>query len=467
MKKIITLLAITFCSNLNAQYTKLHDFTSATNGTNPYASLVSDGTFLYGTTFAGGVNGMGTIFKIMPNGTGYAKLLDFAGATNGDSPSGSLIYDGTYLYGTTSVGGTNNFGTLFKIKPNGTGFVKLLDFSGTTNGNQPEGDLYYDGTFLYGMTEAGGISSNCASGCGVIFKIKPDGTGYLKLLDFDRLTNGGLPFGSLISDGTFLYGTTSVGGTNNLGTIFKIMPNGTGYTKLLDFAGAANGSSPYGSLISDGTFLYGMTNSGGTNSMGTVFKIMPNGTGFVKLLDFAGTTNGSTPWGNLYYNGTFLYGMTGNGGANNMGVIFKIKTDGSSYADLLDFAGTTNGNHPSGSLFSDGTFLYGVTYGGGVGNNGTVFKLGGALSEVTEINIANEVVIYPNPASTILNLALRQAQGDKAELTITDLLGNVVKHQTIETEKTTIDLTEFGNGVYFVSVKTNEGIITKKVVVNK
>src|SRR3989304_4196426 len=91
------------------------------------------------------------------------------------------------------------------------------------------------------------------------FKIKPDGTGYAKLLDFADAANGNYPLGSLISDGTFLYGMTGGNGTNDLGTVFKIMPDGTGYAKLLDFADAANGSYPMGSLISDGTFLYGMT----------------------------------------------------------------------------------------------------------------------------------------------------------------------------------------------------------------
>src|SRR5438045_3140386 len=90
---------------------------------------------------------------------------------------------------------------------------------------------------------------------------------YIKLLDFDGATNGKNPnHGSFISDGTFLYGMTTYGGTNDRGTIFKIMPNGTNYFKLLDFAGTSNGSYPYGSLVSDGAFLYGMTQYGGANA---------------------------------------------------------------------------------------------------------------------------------------------------------------------------------------------------------
>src|SRR2546425_1213419 len=127
---------------------------------------------------------------------------------------------------------------------------------------------------MYGMTSAGGIN-----GCGIIFKIKPDGTGYSELLDFSGATNGGNPIGSLISDGTFLYGMTEDGGINDSGTIFKIIPDGTGYTDLLDFAGVANGRKPFGSLVSDGNILYGMTAFGGTNDDGVLFKIKPDGTG--------------------------------------------------------------------------------------------------------------------------------------------------------------------------------------------
>ena len=264
---ILTLCFQLVIFNSAAQYTKLLDFDGAANGRIPGVSLLYDGTFLYGMTGLGGTNNQGTIFKIMPDGTGYVKLLDFDGALKGSFPRGSLISDGTFLYGMTNGGGANNRGTIFKIMPDGNGYVKLLDFAGTANGSSPGGSLISDGTFLYGMTSVGGTSN-----IGIIFKIMPDGTGYAKLLDFAGAANGSEPQGSLVSDGTFLYGMTEIGGTNNLGTIFKIMPDGTGFVKLLDFTGAANGSKPKGSFISDGTFLYGMTSSGGTNGLGTVFK---------------------------------------------------------------------------------------------------------------------------------------------------------------------------------------------------
>jgi uncharacterized repeat protein (TIGR03803 family) len=133
---------------------------------------------------------------------------------------------------------------------------------------------------------------------------------------------------------------TYTGGVNNSGIAFKIKPDGTGYTKLIDFNGA-NGSSPQGSFVSDGVFLYGMTQRGGTgacmNGCGVIFKIKPDGTGYSELLDFAGGVDGRNPAGSLFYDGIYLYGMTGVGGANNKGTIFKIKPNGTGYVKLLDF----------------------------------------------------------------------------------------------------------------------------------
>lgn len=373
MKKTFLLFSFIFIAagyDLRAQYTKLLDFAGTSNGRNPGGTLVSDGTFLYGTTMQGGVNSYGTLFKIMPDGTGYVKLLDFAAIANGSLPASCLFYDGTFLYGTASSGGANGYGTLFKIKPNGTGFLKLIDFGGAATGRYPASTVYSDGTYLYGNTNQGGVN-----GFGTIYKIKPDGTGYSLILDFAGASNGSSPDGTFISDGTFLYGTTYNGGTSDKGVVFRIKPDGTGFLILLDCAGASNGSNPRGTLTYDGTFLYGTTYYGGTSGLGTLFKIKPDGTGYVKLVDFSGTANGSQPWeGALVTVGGYMYGMAEGGGASSKGIIFRIKPDGSGFQDILDFAGTTNGWNPLASLYSDGTFLYGTTYQGGANNFGVIFK---------------------------------------------------------------------------------------------
>src|SRR5258706_606202 len=385
-------------------FVNLLDFDGANNGSSPYGSLLFDGAFLYGMTSQGGSNGNGTIFKIKPDGTGYAKLLDFAYATNGGYPYGSLTSDGTFLYGMTSQGGSKIYGMIFKIMPDGS-FTKILDFDNSTKGAYPKGSLVFDGTFLYGTTTDYGLNSR-----GTTFKIKPDGTGFVKLLDNDVGTNGPRPEGTLIIDGSFLYGVKSGGGTGTApffpGTIFKIDPNGAGYAKLFSFEVAGN--SPSGSLNSDGTFLYGLTSAGGLLNYGTLFKIKPDGTGFVRLLDFNGASKGSRPMGRPTYDGTFLYGMTSQGGANDAGTIFKIKPDSTGYVKLLDFDYATSGGNPNGSLITNGTSLYGMTTNGGPSNYGSIFTIkndGTGFVNLLDLDYTNNRA-YPNGSLTTDNTYL-------------------------------------------------------------
>ena len=345
--RILFIFLLSVATSADAQYKKLYDFTGPEEGIYPSSSLISDGTFFYGVTSEGGKYNFGTIFKVMPDGSNYTHLFEFDAIVTGKSPSGSLTYDGTYLYGVTSEGGLNNYGTIFKINPDGTGFSKLFDFN-SFNGSYPNGSLIFDGTFLYGMAQMGAAYNR-----GCIFKILPDGTSFTLLFEFNGLANGIQPRGALYYDGTTFYGTASLGGINNCGIIFKISPNGTGYTKLFDFAGITNGRNPFSTLISDGVFLYGMNQAGGINDCGTVFKILPNGTGFSSLFNFDSTLTGHSPSGSLIKVGAYLFGVTNEGGLNNSGTIFKIMTNGANYSKLFDFTAEINGRYPLGPLLYD------------------------------------------------------------------------------------------------------------------
>lgn len=467
MKKFFNIFLLIFLilniQEGNAQYTKLLDFEGTTNGSNPYGSLFSDGTFLYGMTYGGGLNNMGTIFKIRPNGSDYAKLLDFAGGTNGKYPLSSLISDGTYLYGVTQKGGSNDMGVIFKIKSDGSGYEKLFDFDENASGSYPRGPLITDGTYLYGMTEYGGTSD-----MGTIFKIKPDGSSYEKLLNFEGQSNGKYPESSFLSDGTFLYGMTQMGGINDMGTVFKIKPDGSEYVKLLDFAGTLNGSSPWRSLISDGTYLYGATAFGGTNDMGTIFKIKPDGSGYVKLLEFAGETNGSKPYSTLLLNGTFLYGSTYEGGTNNNGTIFKIKPDGTGYEKLLDFNSLTSGASPFGFLISDETFLYGMTETGGANMKGVVFKYQyPGTTDIQTLSDNQKPLFYPNPFSFCTTLKTKDILND-ATMTIYNMQGQVVKQTNNLTGQTiTLYRDNLPNGLYYICLTEENKIIrTNKLIIS-
>src|SRR5262245_35913081 len=196
----------------------------------PHGPLVvgSDGA-LYGTAAYGGAFGYGIVFKVNPDGSAYTKLHDFD-RTNGANPIAGLVKgpDGA-LYGTTQSGGAN-WGVVFKINENGSGFAKLYEFDLFTNGGMPETPLVSgnDGN-LYGTTRNGGAAFN-----GVIFRITPAGA-FTKLYDFDG-PNGAYPQGALIEgrDGA-LYGTTFYGGTPNCGVVYKVNTDGSGFLRIHEF----------------------------------------------------------------------------------------------------------------------------------------------------------------------------------------------------------------------------------------
>jgi len=379
-------------------YTKLLDFKKSTTGISPgFGAYVSDGTWLYGETDRGGI-GYGTVFKIKPDGTSYTKLFDCDGVNKGSNPTG-FVLSGSTLYGTTNGGGEFNMGIIFKINTDGTGYTKLLDFGYYDSGANPC-KLTLSGSVLYGCTTNGGNYSN-----GVIFKVNTDGTAFTKLFEFGGNNNGDKPNSYLILAGSTLYGTTINGGVNNLGVVFKINTDGTGFTKLLDFDGT-KGANPYSSLTISGTTLFGMTNIGGTNNKGVIFKISTTGTGFTKLLDFDGTNNGANPYGSLIFSGTSLAGITNQGGVNDKGVLFKINTDGTGYTKLMDFDGATTGGNTIGSLYETNCILYGAMSSGGSYSGGTIFKYdlkpasAGTITGTHIVKPAQTGVVYSVPAIT-------------------------------------------------------------------
>ncbi len=366
-------------ASLQAQINLLHSFAGgASDGRSSDGSLILKGSTLYGMTMGGGVNDVGTIFKIKKDGTGIMLLHSFAGgASDGDTPiNGSLVLKGSTLYGMTYGGGTGGGGTIFKINTNGTGFAVLHSFAGApSDGAYPYGSLILKGSTLYGMTYEGG-----PSGVGTIFKINTNGTGFTLLHSFaGGASDGAYPLGSLILKGSTLYGMTYGGGPSVVGTIFKINTNGTGFLLLHSFAGyPSDGAYPWASLISKGSILYGMTNGGGSSDAGTVFKMNTNGTGYALLHSFAGyPSDGNQPYGSLILKGSTLYGMTNQGGTGNEGMIFKVNTNGTEFEPVHSFAGyPSDGGYPYGSLVLKGSKFYGMTYGGGASGYGVIFSYG-------------------------------------------------------------------------------------------
>jgi uncharacterized repeat protein (TIGR03803 family) len=238
----------------------------------PYTGLIqgSDGNF-YGTTGANGTSDDGTVFKITAGGTETVLHAFPKTGTDGQIPYAGLIQgsDGNF-YGTTYFGGSNGFGTVFKVTPGGTETV-LYSFAGGSDGEHPYAGVIQgsDGN-IYGTTYQGGTS-----GYGTVFKVTPGGTETVLYSFSGGSSDGANPEAGLIqgSDGNF-YGNTYGGGASNLGTVFELTASGT-ETVLHAFAGgSSDGANPTANLVqgSDGN-LYGSTAAGGAGNDGTFFKV--------------------------------------------------------------------------------------------------------------------------------------------------------------------------------------------------
>jgi uncharacterized repeat protein (TIGR03803 family) len=361
----VTSVSITCASN----FTPLYSFAGgSSDGADPYHSLVqaSDGNF-YGTTLDGGTTNGGTIFEITPSGT-ESLFHSFA-----SMPWAGLIQgsDGNF-YGTTASGGTSGRGTVFKITPSGTDTVL---YSFPAGSSEPYTGLIEgsDGNF-YGTTGANGTSDD-----GTVFKITPGGTETVLHAFAKTGSDGEIPYAGLIqgSDGNF-YGTTYDGGANGLGTVFKVTPSGA-ETVLYSFTGgSSDGEHPYAGVIQggDGNF-YGTTYQGGAGGYGTVFKLTPSGTETVLYAFAGGSSDGATPEAGLIQgsDGNF-YGNTLQGGASDLGTVFKLTPSGTETVLHAFAGGSSDGANPSANLVQGGDGnLYGSTGAGGPSNDGTFFKV--------------------------------------------------------------------------------------------
>ncbi len=328
-------------------------------------------------------------------GVVFTSLYSFTGTNDGANPVAGLVQgsDGSF-YGTTESGGTNNLGTVFQITTNGT-LTSLYSFSGTNDGANPVAGLVKgsDGIF-YGTTESGGTNN-----LGTVFRITTNGT-LTSLYSFSGTNDGANPVAGLLqgSDGNF-YGTTGPGGTNNLGTVFRITINGT-LISLHQFGDFRQGKDPRGALVQgiDG-LLYGTTFGGGDYlppyyyGRGTTFEISTGGV-FQTLYVFGqdGPLDyGSNPAAGLVQGSDGNFWGTTTYSKAGYGAVFALTTNGQLHT-IYGFIGGDTGFHPNAALVqgSDGNF-YGTTSGGGIYSNGTVFQAGyGGLTSLYSFTGTND-----------------------------------------------------------------------------
>jgi uncharacterized repeat protein (TIGR03803 family) len=390
IRPAVAFCVLSLCAGLaHAQGTPAVSSLYAFNISNPTGNLVlgADGAIYGVASPATAVTG-GLIYRAAVDGSSIETFYQIENVQARQPAAGLLLASDGNFYGTTRFGSVSEAattGTVFRLTPAGelTVIHRFAPATGTnadlnqinTNGASPETELIegVDGD-LYGVTAAGG-----PYGTGAVFKVAKDGTGFKVLHTFGedtdtetvgliRTVDGAAPKGRLLqgADG-LLYGTASVGGANGRGTIFRIAPDGSGFTVLYEFSETTedpttalpeneDGATPIAGLVDGGNgFYYGVTNAGGTDGRGVIFRIKPDGSEFEVLHEFD-NTDGARPQVELTLaSDGKLYGTTEGGGVNSsgaastLGTIFSIGLDGTNFTRLYSFDGTV-GSAPRGSL---------------------------------------------------------------------------------------------------------------------
>ena len=395
-------------------FTVLHAFTGGSDGAFPYTGMTTDGHGnLYGTTGSGGRKGCrsdlgcGTVFKLSRSGTSWVlkRIYEFQGNTDGWEPFARVVFgrDGS-LYGTTQYGGnqppkTLGYGTIFKLTrptsdcqaPCWWTHTVLYRFTGESDGASPGvGDLIFDATGnIYGTTEAGGLIKNscvpiAGPGCGVVFELSPSNTGWTEqvLYSFTGDLQGSLPIGGVVFDSKGnLLGTASEGGASGYGTVFQLIPSGSGWQEktLYSFTGYADGGYPAASLLPDpdDQVFYGTTSSSlSENGGGTVFQISPSAHGYIfqTVYLLPGTDD---PLSTVAESKGNLYGTTPDGGAG-FGDVYKLVNNSGvwTFKSLHDFTAGNDGWEPVGNVLVDNNGdVYGTTGLAGQYSYGVIFEI--------------------------------------------------------------------------------------------
>lgn len=445
-------------------------------------------TQLWSITSSGGMHNAGTIFKMNLDGSGYFVAHSFDSATS-FSPQGNLLFASNgKLYGMTE-----NEGSIFNYDPLLNTFSTLITSTDSTGNYQSGSLIELSNGNLYGLTSAGG-----ANNLGVSFSYNINTSSYNKLHNF-LSASGSVPLGSLLkaSNGK-LYGTTSQGGTYNKGVIFSMDTTGV-FSNLYSFGGNTfNSIYPLGNLIeATNGLLYGMAFTGGLYDDGVIFSFNPASNTYIDVFDFD-YANGRNATGSLIEAADGkLYGMTENGGTNNIGVLFRYDISTNVYKKLIDFD-YTNGATPQGSLFqaSNGK-LYGMTSGGGLDSAGVIFnytitdstftklrdlspaihdgtlpiysafiEIPATPNSIADLFTQSAITIFPNPANTIINITVPTTNNNQPTIiVVTDVLGREILKSNIKYPTSNINIEQWNNGVYFYQLINGSATLQGKWVV--
>jgi uncharacterized repeat protein (TIGR03803 family) len=364
-------------------YSVIYNFTGkGSDGATPYSGPILDRQGnLYGTTYLGGTLGAGSVYKLSPNGSSwtYTSLYSFKAGTDGSGPAfGSLAMADRALFGTTEGGGF--FGTAFVVCTCGEEGVTHR-FGTGTDGAQPIGGVVLDsaGNF-YGTTSLGGPLGN-----GTVFQARRSGHSWTEsvIYSFTGGNDGANPpAGVTLDPHGNLYGTSSLGGVDGGGVVYKLSHSSSGWTQtvLYSFQGLSDGQNPVGGVVVDRAGnLYGTTFDGGVNGGGTVYELSPSSGGWTFTVIYSFTGGYGGPYNKLTLDAKGnIYGFTNADGVNGLGSVFKLTRTGGTwtFSDLHDFIGGSDGASPYGSVAVDSEGnVFGTAAVGGSENQGLVYEI--------------------------------------------------------------------------------------------
>ena len=334
----------------------------------------------------------GYLYKMKPDGSDWQILHTFrpeGSRTVSIWPQGTVVFDGVDSMLGCTMGGVSsaNHGTLYKVNVQTGVLTTLVEFTGKEGphlGTRPSAPLVPDGLgSFWGSTSYGGKND-----MGTIFKYHL-ATGMLTTVvempaaPDPEIQDPGLQ-NALTSDGKgWWWGTTSFGGKEHDGTIFKVKADTGELTTVVEFTKKRDGKGPGGGLVSDGRgFLWGTCLAGG-QQYGTVFKVDATTGVLTTVLEFtwnSGSNLGGYSQATLVDDGQgFLWGSTPDGGRGRNGTLFKVDIASGALTTMVEFhhdQSRQKGRWPSRALVNDGHgALLGTTDYGGAKDAGTVFKV--------------------------------------------------------------------------------------------
>jgi uncharacterized repeat protein (TIGR03803 family) len=368
----------------------LYRFPGGDKGNLPLASLVFDQAGnMYGTTYDGGTYGVGTVFELKRTKTGWKYQVIYSPVyQDGANPMADVIVDAAgNVYGTTFNGGSNACGTVFRLTPSNGKWqhTVLHSFAGSPSDGCGPLSLTMDAKAnIYGTTTGGGDTSECFSGCGTVFELTPLNGMWTEtvLYSFAGFPDAESPTSGVVLDASGnLYGETGTGGSRNGGTIFELSPSGNGWKEVLLYTFIQNQGYPLGGLVLDktGTF-YGATEAGPRESgFGTVFSLTHSQSGWTEniLYAFSGSDGRYPRSGVTLDDSGNVYGTTAEGGSSNLGVVFKLQQKSWKETVLYNFLGNSEGDDPEDNVtFGPDGNLYGTSSSGlSRFYGGTVFRV--------------------------------------------------------------------------------------------